>query len=105
MGGIEFLTTLESIIQDRLDQPEQTGYTARLAAGGEFGVAKKLGEEATETVLAAVAETPSRLTEEAADLLYHLLVLLRLRGLSLENVAAELENRHRRSKPPAGHQP
>ena len=95
MGGIEFLTTLEGVIQERLDNPRDGSYTARLAEAGELEVAKKLGEEAIEVALAAVAQTPSRLTEEAADLCYHLLLLLRLNGLSLETVVAELEKRHR----------
>ena len=95
MAGIDFLSTLEAIIQDRLDDPRPESYTARIAAGGELLAAKKLAEEAAEAALAAVAESPERLTEEAADLLYHLLVLLRVHGLSLESVAAELEGRHR----------
>ena len=95
MAGIDFLNTLEGIIQDRLDDPPPDSYTARIAAGGELLAAKKLAEEAAEAALAAVAESPARLTEESADLLYHLLVLLRMRGLSLETVAAELEARHR----------
>ena len=94
MGQLEFLTTLESVIQDRLNNPTEASYTARLAAEGEVRVAKKLGEEAVEVALAAVAETPSRLTEEAADLLYHLLLILNMRGLSLETVVTELERRH-----------
>ncbi len=94
MGQLEFLTTLESVIQDRLKNPTEASYTARLAAEGELRVAKKLGEEAVEVALAAVAETPSRLTEEAADLLYHLLLILNMRGLSLETVVTELERRH-----------
>ena len=95
MAGIDFLNTLEGIIQARLDDPPPDSYTARIAAGGELLAAKKLAEEAAETALAAVAESPARLTEESADLLYHLLVLLRLRELSLESVVAELEGRHR----------
>ena len=94
MGGIDFLTTLEDVIQERLESPQAGSYTAYLAAGGELRAAKKLGEEATEVALAAVAESTARLTSEAADLLYHLLVLLRLRGLSLETVVAELRDRH-----------
>jgi len=92
---LEFLMTLESVIQDRLDNPTEASYTSRLAAGGEIKVAKKLGEEAVEAALAAVGETPSRLTEEAADLLYHLLLLLKMRGLSLQAVVGELERRHK----------
>ena len=95
MAGNDFLYTLEGIIQDRLDDPRPDSYTARLAEGGELRAAKKLAEEAVEVALAAVAESPARLTEESADLLYHLLVLLRMRGLSLESVVSELEGRHR----------
>lgn len=94
MGRLDFLTTLEHIIQDRLDHPTEVSYTAKLAAKGELEAAKKLGEEAVEVVLAAAAQTPARLTEEAADLLYHLLLLLRLRGVGLEAVVAELQRRH-----------
>lgn len=94
MGRLDFLTTLETVIQDRLDNPTDASYTARIAAGGELKAGKKLGEEAVEVALAAVAETPSRLTEEAADLLYHLLLVLRMRGVSLEVVVSELERRH-----------
>lgn len=94
MGPLEFLTTLESVIQDRLDSPTEASYTARLVAAGDLEVAKKLGEEAVEVALAAVAQTPARLTEEAADLLFHLLLMLRMRGLSLEIVVKELERRH-----------
>ena len=94
MGQLDFLTTLETVIQDRLDNPTGASYTARIAAEGELKAAQKLGEEALEVALAAVAETPARLTEEAAALLYHLLLLLRIRGLSLENVLTELRRRH-----------
>lgn len=95
MERIEFLNTLESIIEDRLRNPTEGSYTARLAAEGELKVAQKLGEEGVEVALSAVAESPARLTEEAADLLYHLLVLLKMRGLSLSAVTEELERRHK----------
>ncbi len=94
MERIEKLTNLEIIIQDRLNNPTAGSYTMELAAGGALKVAQKLGEEAVEVVLAAVAEDDARLTEEAADLLYHLLVLLRVRGLGLADAVAELERRH-----------
>ena len=94
MGQLDFLTTLETVIQDRLDNPTGASYTARIAAEGELKAAQKLGEEAVEVALAAGAETPARLTAAAADLLYHLLLLLRIRGLSLENVLNELRRRH-----------
>jgi phosphoribosyl-ATP pyrophosphohydrolase len=90
---LDILATLEAVIQDRLNNPKADSYTAELAAGGSLKVAQKFGEEAVETVVAAVAEDDVRLTAEAADLIYHLLVLLNLRGLGLADVAAELERR------------
>ncbi len=97
MDRVDFLAKLETIIQDRLSNPVAGSYTLELAAGGPLKVAQKLGEEAVEVVVAAVAEDDTRLTEEAADLLYHLLVLLRVRGLSLADAVAELERRHRKA--------
>ncbi len=94
MDQLDFLPKLEAVIQDRLSNSTAGSYTVELAAGGALKVAQKLGEEAVEVVVAAVAEDDSRLTEEAADLLYHLLVLLRVRGLSLADAVAELERRH-----------
>jgi phosphoribosyl-ATP pyrophosphohydrolase len=106
MSAIDFLAVLERIVDERLSEastPDVTApssaapsssYTARLARQGIAKVAQKVGEEGVETALAAVVEPAERLTEEAADLLYHLLVLLRLRGLRLADVANELERRH-----------
>jgi phosphoribosyl-ATP pyrophosphohydrolase/phosphoribosyl-AMP cyclohydrolase len=96
---IRFLATLERIVDDRLAEvakPEAAppSYTARLASQGVAKVAQKVGEEGVETALAAVVEPAERVAEEAADLVYHLLVLLRLRGLRLADVASELERRH-----------
>jgi phosphoribosyl-ATP pyrophosphohydrolase/phosphoribosyl-AMP cyclohydrolase len=95
VSQLDFLTTLENVIQDRLDNTTGESYTARIEAEGAVKAAQKLGEEAVEVALAAVAETPARLTEEAADLLYHFLLLLRIRGLSLEDVLTELRRRHK----------
>jgi len=97
---LDFLATLEAVIQDRLSNPKVGSYTAELAAGGRLKVAQKFGEEAVETVVAAVAEDDVRLTAEAADLIYHFLVLLNLRGLGLADVAAELERRYRKGRGP-----
>lgn len=94
MNELEFLRTLEQIIEARIRTADEQSYTARLAAAGSLAVAQKLGEEGVETALAAVAETPERLVAEAADLIYHLLVLLELRGLKLADVVVELERRH-----------
>ena len=95
MEQLKFLTTLETVIQNRINNPTDTSYTARLATGGRLNIVQKLGEEAIETVLAGAAEDDTRLISEAADLLYHLIVLLNLRGLSLANVVTELEGRHK----------
>ena len=63
-------------------------------SAGPKRIAQKVGEEGLEVALAAVAETDEKLVAESADLIYHLLLLLKSRGLSLERVAAELEARH-----------
>ena len=94
MSSIEFLKTLEATIDERVISPNDGSYTSSLAEEGIMKVSKKLGEEAVEVALAAVAESTERLTEESADLIYHLLVVLRLRGLKLENIISELEKRH-----------
>jgi phosphoribosyl-ATP pyrophosphohydrolase len=94
MSKIDFLMTLQDVIQQRLREPSESSYTARMAAGGDLKVAQKVGEEGVELALAAVAQDSSRVTSEAADLMYHLLLLLAIKGLTLENVVAELERRH-----------
>ena len=95
MSELSFLAELETVIAERMATASKESYTARLAATGPLGVAQKLGEEGVETALAAVAEEPGRLVSEAADLLYHLLVLLKLRDMSLADVVSELERRHK----------
>ncbi|MCY3703506.1 MAG: phosphoribosyl-ATP diphosphatase [Rhodospirillales bacterium] len=71
----------------------QSSYTARLLAGGVERVAQKVGEEATETVIAGVRRDPSALVNESADLLYHLLVLWQAAGVEPDAVAVELAER------------
>ena len=89
-----FLGLLESIIANRIaDQPEGS-YTARLFAEGPGRIAQKLGEEGVETALAAVSRDDEGLVSECADLLFHLLVLLKSRDLTLERVVEELRARH-----------
>jgi phosphoribosyl-ATP pyrophosphohydrolase/phosphoribosyl-AMP cyclohydrolase len=90
-----FLETLEMIIERRLNDAPEGSYTARLAAQGTLKVAQKVGEEGVELALAAAAQDKNRVVNEAADLLYHLLLLLRMRELRLADVVAELETRHR----------
>ncbi|MGI9403211.1 MAG: phosphoribosyl-ATP diphosphatase [Hyphomicrobium sp.] len=70
-----------------------SSYTRQLLDAGPIGCAKKLGEEAIETVIAGAGESEDKLRQEAADLLYHLLVLLESRGVSLEDVLSVLEQR------------
>lgn len=95
MDQFAFLSELEHIIENRLAAPTPDSYTAQLAAAGIKRVAQKVGEEGVEVALAALDETGDALTEEAADLLYHLLVLLKLRNLSLADVERVLAARHR----------
>jgi phosphoribosyl-ATP pyrophosphohydrolase/phosphoribosyl-AMP cyclohydrolase len=94
MSDLKFLSELESIVAQRLQAAPDGSYTASLAAGGTLKVAQKLGEEGVELALAAAAQDTTRVVAEAADLLYHLVVLLQLRGLRLVDVVAELERRH-----------
>lgn len=91
---LAFLALLENIIANRIaDQPEGS-YTARLFADGPGRIAQKVGEEGVETALAAVTRDDDGLVNECADLLFHLLLLLKSRDLSLERVADELRARH-----------
>jgi phosphoribosyl-ATP pyrophosphohydrolase/phosphoribosyl-AMP cyclohydrolase len=89
-----FLQTLESTIADRLENPSQESYTANLAAGGTKRVAQKVGEEAVELALASVAGDRAEVLNEAADLVYHLLVLLSVQSISLDDVTNVLSERH-----------
>jgi len=89
---------LARVVRERAQAKPEESYTARLLAKGQAAVLKKIGEEATEVVLAASAESDARLAEESADLLFHLLVALHQRGLPLARVMDEL--RRRRAKGP-----
>lgn len=92
--GLAFLGKLEEIIDHRLSTRPADSYVARLAGEGDRRIAQKVGEEAVELALAAVSQAWDVQLEEAADLLFHLLVLLRAKGLSLADVADRLEQRH-----------
>lgn len=93
-GRLAFLDALEGVIAQRLADRPEGSYTSRLYAEGPRRIAQKVGEEGLEVALAAVAETDEKLIAESADLLYHLLLLLKSRGLRLEQVVAELQSRH-----------
>ena len=92
---MKFLSELDEIIVSRLKDQPDSSYTARLAAEGDQRLAQKVGEEGVELAIAAVAGDRNEQLEEAADLLFHLMVLLRAKGLSLDDVAEVLEKRHR----------
>ena len=87
------LNTLEALIRSRIGGDPDSSYVARLSARGRHKIAQKVGEEAVETVIAAIADDRAALTSEAADLLFHLIVLLADAGLSLDDVRAELARR------------
>jgi len=91
----DFLRQLESIIADRKANPKEGSYTSKLFGEGVQKISQKVGEESTETIVAALSQNDERVISEAADLMYHMLVLLAARGLSLADVEAELERRHR----------
>ena len=91
---LAFLRKLESIIANRLENPSQNSYTSTLVTQGPKRVAQKVGEEGVELALAAVAGDRDEIINEAADLLYHTLVLLRSHGIELSKVVARLEARH-----------
>lgn len=93
IGGA--LARLEAVVKDRLAASDAgASYVASLAAKGRGKIAQKLGEEATETIIAALTEDDAALTGEAADLIFHLTVLLADRGIGWGDVAAEIDRRH-----------
>ena len=94
--NIAFLGKLESVVAQRAIEKPDDSYTARLLAKGINKVAQKVGEEGVETALAGVNESDQKLVEESADLLFHLLVLLRARGVKLAQVVRLLESRHKK---------
>ncbi|WP_026899137.1 bifunctional phosphoribosyl-AMP cyclohydrolase/phosphoribosyl-ATP diphosphatase HisIE [Daejeonella oryzae] len=89
-----FLFKLEEIIDDRFTNPAEGSYVNKLQKKGLNKIAQKVGEEGVETVIAALNETEEDLINEASDLLFHLLVLLRAKDLKLKTIAENLERRH-----------
>ena len=87
------LTDLERIVAARAKASPDESWTAKLVAAGHVKAAKKLGEEAVETVIAAVAQDRPELVSESADLLYHLMVVLNISGVPLQDVLDELQRR------------
>ena len=93
-SAIDFLSTLEAVIVERRASPSPDSYTSQLFASGTQRIAQKVGEEAIEVALAASQNDASEVRAEAADLIYHLLVLLANQDLRLADVVGELESRH-----------
>lgn len=91
--GSDTLSRLESTISARRGADPDTSYVAKLHAKGVGKIAQKVGEEATETVIAALTQDQPALVGEAADLLFHLLVLLSAKDVPLAEVLAELDRR------------
>lgn len=89
----ETLDRLEAVIAERRNASADSSYVASLFAKGREKIAQKVGEEATETVIAALSGDPAKLTAEAADLLFHLMILLAEGGLSINDVLDEIEQR------------
>lgn len=90
------LNELEAIIRDRQQNPKPESYTNKLFDKGVNKIAQKVGEEATEVIVAALGQGKTEQIAELSDLFYHTLVLMVERGITLEEVYAELERRHSR---------
>jgi phosphoribosyl-ATP pyrophosphohydrolase/phosphoribosyl-AMP cyclohydrolase len=90
-----FIFQLENIISDRYENPTEKSYINKLRGKGLNKIAQKVGEEGVETVIAALAETQEDLINEASDLVFHLLILLKEKGLSISDIARNLESRHK----------
>jgi phosphoribosyl-ATP pyrophosphohydrolase len=90
-----FIDELWGILQERKVNPKPGSYTAELLSLGEDEIVKKIGEEAVEVILAVKGQGDERVVEETADLVYHILVMLLSRGLTWDDVQAELAQRHK----------
>ena len=91
---MEFLTHLQEVLRERRDKLPEKSYTANLFRDGQDRILKKIGEEAGEVIIAAKNRDRAELIHEAADLLFHLQVLLVNEDVGLEDIVAELEKRH-----------
>ncbi|MCZ4244413.1 bifunctional phosphoribosyl-AMP cyclohydrolase/phosphoribosyl-ATP diphosphatase HisIE [Pedobacter punctiformis] len=90
-----FIFELENIITDRYENPVEGSYINKMRNKGLNKIAQKVGEEGVETVIAALAETEEEFIGEASDLVFHLLFLLKEKGLSIQDIAKNLEKRHK----------
>lgn len=94
-SGYSFVRELEAVIEDRQKNPSKESYISSLFDRGIHKIAQKVGEESIETVIEAIADNEQLLMEEAADLFFHYLILLKSKGKSLEDVLSILEDRRR----------
>jgi phosphoribosyl-ATP pyrophosphohydrolase/phosphoribosyl-AMP cyclohydrolase len=94
-----FLVKLEEVIGERMATRPEDSYTAKLLSGGWTRIAQKVGEEGIEVALAGAGGSDHEVIAEVSDLLYHVLVMLKARGLTLERVIGELQRRHVRTDP------
>ncbi len=92
---MEYLKELWNVVKDRVEKPKDGSYTSSLVAKGIPYVARKFGEESIELIVASLSEDKKRVIEEAADVIYHLMVLLAAKGVDFEDVVKELESRAR----------
>ena len=94
-NGLDFLKKLQDFIDQRKAEMPEGSYTTSLFRSGTAKIAQKVGEEAVETVIEAMANNDERLIYEASDLLYHLIVLMTHKGFRLEDLSRELQKRHK----------
>ena len=94
ISEISFFADLEEIVKDRIGNPSDDSYTAQLMRAGSKRIAQKVGEEGVELALAAATGDVDEVIDEAADLMYHLIVLLADQGLDLATIASRLRTRH-----------
>ncbi len=92
-----FLFQLENIIQDRIENPNESSYVSKLHAKGINKISQKVGEEAVEVIISALAESEIDFINESSDLLFHLLILLKAKNTSLDVIAKNLQERHNKS--------
>lgn len=95
-NNMDMLDELEKIIADRKQNPKEGSYTNRLFDKGRPKIAQKVGEEASEVIVSALAQDRDEQIGELADLFYHTLVLMADLGLTLDDVRAELRERHKK---------
>lgn len=93
--GVEMLGRLQRVVKDRKENPEEGSYTSYLFEKGIDKIGKKVGEEAVELVIASKNDDREETIGECADLLYHTIVLLQQKGITLSEVCSELYNRHK----------